>query len=58
VSKRTQKPEPKPWRLLLWTAFAGLIFGLIEAGEFLEQAMRVTRNNIHQHNASGQVVVI
>jgi hypothetical protein len=35
VPKRLEKPEPKPWRLLLWTAVAGLIFGLIGAGEVL-----------------------
>jgi EAL domain-containing protein (putative c-di-GMP-specific phosphodiesterase class I)/CHASE2 domain-containing sensor protein len=59
VSKRIeQKTEPKPWKLLLWTAVAGLIFGLIGAGEVFEDILRVTRNGMHDHNASGQVVVI
>jgi EAL domain-containing protein (putative c-di-GMP-specific phosphodiesterase class I)/CHASE2 domain-containing sensor protein len=58
VPKRLEKPEPKPWRLLLWTAVAGLIFGLIGAGEVLEDALRVTRNSFHTHKASGDIVVV
>jgi EAL domain-containing protein (putative c-di-GMP-specific phosphodiesterase class I)/CHASE2 domain-containing sensor protein len=59
VSKRSDKGlEQKPWKLLLWTAVAGLIFGLIGAGEFFEDLLRVTRNGLHEHNASGQIVVI
>ena len=53
-----QGQEPKPWRLLLWTALAGLICGLIGLGEYFEDALRVGRNSFHQHNASGQVVVV
>ena len=50
--------KPKPWKLLLWTAVAGLIFGLIGAGEYFEDAFRVARNSFHEHDASGQVVII
>ena len=53
-----QGQEPKPWRLLLWTALAGLICGLIGLGEYFEDALRVGRNGFHQHNASGQIVVV
>ncbi len=59
VSRRSShKSEPKPWKLLLWTAVAGLIFGLIAGGEFFEGVLRTSRNNLHQHPASGQIVVI
>jgi EAL domain-containing protein (putative c-di-GMP-specific phosphodiesterase class I)/CHASE2 domain-containing sensor protein len=59
VSKRTDKGlEKKPWKLLLWTAVAGLIFGLIGFGEIAEDWLRVTRNSFHQHEASGQIVII
>jgi EAL domain-containing protein (putative c-di-GMP-specific phosphodiesterase class I)/CHASE2 domain-containing sensor protein len=59
VSKRSdQGLEHKPWKLLLWTALAGLIFGLIGFGEIAEDWLRVTRNSFHQHSASGQVVVV
>jgi len=43
---------------LLWTAVASLIFGLIGAGEYFEDILRVARNNLHMHRASGQVVII
>ena len=42
----------------MWTAVAGLIFGLIAGGEFFEGVLRTSRNNLHQHPASGQIVVI
>jgi len=59
VSKRgKQGLEQKPWKLLLWTAVAGLIFGLIGGGEYFEDMLRVARNSFHQHDATGQVVVI
>lgn len=59
MSRRSShKSEPKPWKLLLWTAVAGLIFGLIAGGEFFEGVLRTSRNNLHQHPASGQIVVI
>src|SRR5580765_2331464 len=54
----TQVSEPPPWRLVLWTAVAGMIFGLIGFGEIAEDWLRVSRNSIHEHKASGQVVVI
>jgi EAL domain-containing protein (putative c-di-GMP-specific phosphodiesterase class I)/CHASE2 domain-containing sensor protein len=53
-----QNPDRKPWKLLLWTAVAGLIFGLIGAGEFFEDLLRVTRNSFHMHNASGDIVIV
>ena len=59
VSTRGNKDlNRKPWKLLLWTVVAGLIFGMIGAGEAFEDQLRVTRNNLHLHNASGQIVVI
>jgi len=59
VSKRRdQGLEQKPWKLLLWTALAGLIFGLIGFGEIAENDLRVARNNLHPHNASGQIVIV
>ncbi len=56
--RREQGLEKKPWTLLLWTAVAGLIFGLIGFGEVAEDWLRVARNSFHQHKASGQVIVV
>jgi EAL domain-containing protein (putative c-di-GMP-specific phosphodiesterase class I)/CHASE2 domain-containing sensor protein len=59
VSKRSdQNVERKPWKLLLWTALAGLVFGLIGFGEIAEDWLRVARNSFHRHSASGQVVIL
>jgi EAL domain-containing protein (putative c-di-GMP-specific phosphodiesterase class I)/CHASE2 domain-containing sensor protein len=60
LSSKRQKHvvEPPPWKLLLWTAVAGLVFGLIGFGEIAEDWLRVARNNFHRHDASGQVVVL
>jgi CHASE2 domain-containing sensor protein len=59
VSKRGDHSlEHKPWKLLLWTALAGLIFGLIGFGEIAEDWLRVARNSFHMHKASGQVVMV
>src|SRR5579872_5605653 len=59
LSKRSENNlERKPWKLLLWTALAGLIFGMIGFGEVAEDWLRVSRNSFHQHRASGQIVVV
>ena len=57
-TRGNQGLEQQPWKLLLWTAVAGLIFGMIGFGEIAEDWLRVTRNSFHEHKASGQVVVI
>lgn len=54
----SQGLEKKPWKLLLWTAFAGLVFGLIGFGEIAEDWLRVGRNSFHQHKASGDIVIV
>jgi EAL domain-containing protein (putative c-di-GMP-specific phosphodiesterase class I)/CHASE2 domain-containing sensor protein len=59
VSKRGKTiAEPPPWTLLLWTAVAGLVFGLIGFGEIAEDWLRVARNRLHWHNASGDIVLV
>ena len=61
VSKRKRasaSAEAAPWKLLLWTALAGLIFGLIGFGEIAEDWLRVARNSFHRHNASGDIVIL
>ena len=57
-SKREKSVEPAPWKLLLWTAVAGLIFGLIGFGEIAEDNLRSVRNDFHRHKASGDIVLV
>jgi EAL domain-containing protein (putative c-di-GMP-specific phosphodiesterase class I)/CHASE2 domain-containing sensor protein len=59
VTKRANQPAgPAPWKLLLWTAVAGLVFGLIGFGEIAEDTLRVGRNSLHWHKASGDIVLV
>ena len=59
MSKRPKaKTDKRPWKLLLWTAIAGLIFGLIQFGEIAEGTLRIGRNSLHWHNASGDIVLV
>jgi EAL domain-containing protein (putative c-di-GMP-specific phosphodiesterase class I)/CHASE2 domain-containing sensor protein len=59
VSKRaTNVAEASPWKLLLWTAVAGLIFGLIGFGEIAEDWLRIARNGFHKHSARGDLVIL
>jgi len=56
--RKTKKGEPSRWKLLLWTAVASLIFGLIGLGEVPEDQLRVARNSLHVHKASGDIVFV
>ncbi len=59
MSKRdNQNPDRKPWRLLLWTVLAGVVFGLIGLGQLPEDYLRIARNSFHEHRASGDIVVV
>ena len=59
VSKRSRlNLDRKQWKLLLWTAVAGLIFGLIGFGTIGENSLLALRNCLHWHKASGDVVLV
>jgi EAL domain-containing protein (putative c-di-GMP-specific phosphodiesterase class I)/CHASE2 domain-containing sensor protein len=48
-----------PRRLtLLWAALIGLVFGLIQFGQPLEDVLRALRNAMRPHEASGEIVVV
>ena len=58
-ARKGQKAAAKPsFKLLLWTAIAGLVFGLIALGEPLEDGLRTFRNTMHWHKASGDIVLV
>ena len=58
-ARKEQKAAAKPsFKLLLWTAIVGLIFGLVEAGEPLENGLRTLRNNMNWRPASGEIVLV
>jgi EAL domain-containing protein (putative c-di-GMP-specific phosphodiesterase class I)/CHASE2 domain-containing sensor protein len=57
-SRTEQGAQKSPLKLLLWTAIAGLVFGLIGAGGIVEDVLRTTRNSFHWHKASGDIVLV
>lgn len=56
--RKAQKGEQAGWKLLLWTAVAAFVFGLIQLGEVPEDMLRVARNKVHSHKASGDIVFV
>jgi len=57
VSKRPKvSTEARPWKLLLWSAIAGLVLGLLLGDA--EGVLRSIRNSLHWHQASGDVVLV
>lgn len=56
--RKDHTAERSPLRLLLWTAVAGLIFGLIGFGELPEDLLRSSRNSLHPSKASGDIVLV
>ena len=45
-------------RTLFWASVTGLIVGLLGIGAPLEDWLRTARNTLHQHPASGEIVVV
>jgi EAL domain-containing protein (putative c-di-GMP-specific phosphodiesterase class I)/CHASE2 domain-containing sensor protein len=56
--REDKRPERKPWRLLLWVAAVGLLFGLFSTPNPLEDVLRGLRNLSHRHSASGNIVLV
>lgn len=59
MAKEARKHKPaKNWRLLLWVAVSGLVFGFIGFGAIAEDLLRASRNGLHWHKASGDIVFV
>lgn len=59
ATSRTSNQKNRPMRILLiWAVISGLLFGLAEFGEPMDDLFRAVRNKARDHNASGQVVVV
>ena len=58
-NRRKREPGAKrPARMLAWALVLGLLFGLIGAGEYPEDRLRVVRNHISKQPASGEIVLV
>lgn len=49
---------PTPFKALLVALLVGLVFGLGQIGEPMENAMQVARNKLRSHPASGEIVLV
>ena len=54
---RVRKTE-RPKRILGWALILGLLFGLVGAGEYPEDRLRVVRNHINERQVSGDIVLV
>jgi len=50
--------EKHPARMLAWAIGLGLLFGLIGAGEYPEDRLRVVRNHLNERPVSGDIVIV
>jgi EAL domain-containing protein (putative c-di-GMP-specific phosphodiesterase class I)/CHASE2 domain-containing sensor protein len=57
ATKTISEADPKPWKLLLWPAIAGLLLGVLLLSD-LEDMLRAARNGLHWHKASGDIVLV
>ncbi len=51
----TEYPRRK---IMLWVAIVGILFGLLDFGAPLEDALRIGRNNLRSQNGSGDIVLV
>ncbi len=54
---RVRKTE-RPKRILGWALVLGLLFGVVGAGEYPEDRLRVVRNHINERPVSGDIVLV
>ena len=53
-----QTSDPTPWRIILGIVLAGLLFGILGIGSTAEDLLRTGRDKLHEHSASGDIVVV
>jgi EAL domain-containing protein (putative c-di-GMP-specific phosphodiesterase class I)/CHASE2 domain-containing sensor protein len=56
--RNRERKEGKPARLIAWAIVLGFLFGLIGAGEYPEDRLRIVRNHINERPASGDIVLV
>ena len=56
--KNVETRAKNPVRLLVWAIVLGMLFGLVGAGEYPEDRLRVVRNHINKHPVSGNIVLV
>lgn len=57
-SRKEMKLDRSPVKLLVAVALAGLFFGVTAMGELVEDLLRTSRNSLHSHASSGDIVLV
>ncbi|MEO6361004.1 MAG: EAL domain-containing protein [Sphingomicrobium sp.] len=57
-TKGQSTSERSPAKLVIWAALVGLIIGLLGIGQLVEDQLRIARNHVHMHKASGDIVFV
>ncbi len=55
---KSERTAERPKRFLGWAIVLGLLFGLVGAGEYPEDRLRVVRNHINERPVSGDIVLV
>src|SRR5262245_53022793 len=55
---KSERKVERPKRILGWAVVLGLLFGLVGAGEYPEDRLRVVRNPINERPVSGDIVLV
>ena len=59
LRRKGREPGAKrPARMLAWAIVIGFLFGLVGAGEYPEDRLRVVRNHVNERPASGEIVIV
>ena len=56
--KDRERKAERPKRILGWALALGLLFGLVGAGEYPEDRLRVIRNHLNERPVSGDIVLV
>ena len=56
--RTNETTKQSPFKLLLWVAISAFLLGLVNLSSIPEDMLRTSRNKLHQHKASGDIVLI
>jgi diguanylate cyclase len=56
--KDRERKTERPKRILGWALVLGLLFGLVGAGEYPEDILRIARNHVNERPVSGDIVLV
>ncbi|QIK79614.1 EAL domain-containing protein [Sphingomonas piscis] len=56
--RKKDKVRQSPVRLLAWAALFGFLIGVVGIGQIVDDQLRIGRNKLHSHPASGDIVFV